>query len=215
MKGIFGKLLLVVLLLAVWGAWPASVSAAPPPFSPDFDHPLKSGALPRLNDFIAQVKNGNASQVTGIYAYGLFAFPVVQQPANQPAFVSSEDGVITQFAMASSYGSLGFLAHNTLAGAEFSSIQVDQVIAVVYGDGRYVNYRVTEIRKYQATRPNSPYSSFIDLATKKKLTAQQLFMQTYGIKGALVLQTCIASNGIDTWGRMFIIAKPETSGSGK
>jgi hypothetical protein len=30
----------------------------------------------------------------------------------------------------------------------------------------------------------------------------------YGRRGDLVLQTCIEAQGIDTWGRLFVIAEP-------
>jgi hypothetical protein len=170
--------------------------------------PVAVAGLPSLETFIRQVKTGTVSQVTGLYVADVFAYPVVQQPADKPAYVSLEDGRITQFGMASSYGSLGFLAHNTLAGAKFSDIKRYQLINVVYGDGHYVVFQVMEIHRFQATRPTSPYSSFVDLETNKSLTATDLFMQTYGVKNTLVLQTCITSKGVDTWGRLFIIATP-------
>ncbi|MEW6093550.1 MAG: hypothetical protein AB1531_06250 [Chloroflexota bacterium] len=170
--------------------------------------PAADGDLPSLSTFIGQVRNSQANLVTGLYITDLFAYPVVQQPSGQPAYVSKTDDTITQFGLATAYGSLGFLAHNTLAGAQFSSIKVGQLIAVVYGDGHYTLYEVSQVRRFQATRPASPYSSFVDLSTNATLTASDLFYQTYGVKNTLVLQTCITSNGLDTWGRLFIIATP-------
>ena len=64
------------------------------------------------------------------------------------------------------------------------------------------------MRSFQATQPTSPYSSFIDLSSNKTLSATELFTQTYGTKGALILQTCIASGTVDSWGRLFVIAIP-------
>jgi hypothetical protein len=164
--------------------------------------------VPTLGIFIEQVRNGKADQVTGLYSADLFAYPVITQPADQPAYVYPLDGKITQFNLATSYGSLGFLAHNTLAGATFSNLTPGKRITVVYGDGHTTAYDVILTRRFQATQPGSPYSSFIDLATDKTLRVTDLFMQTYGLKGNLVLQTCITNNGSDSWGRLFIIASP-------
>jgi hypothetical protein len=68
---------------------------------------------------------------------------------------------------------------------------------------------VQEIRHLQAINPTSPTTSFLDLDNDNlKLTAKQVFMQTYGIKDRLVLQTCIAKDKELSWGRLFIIATP-------
>ncbi len=208
MKKLFWYTLLVLLFAFSLTAAPLPAFAAIPETGLQVSDLVVDARLPTLETFVGQVKTGLASQVTGLYVTDLFAYPVVQQPSGQPAYVSSTDSTITQFGMASVYGSLGFLAHNTLAGAQFSNIKPDQLIAVVYGDGHYALYQVTQIRSFQATRPNSPYSSFVDLSTNTALTATELFYQTYGVKNTLVLQTCITSNGLDTWGRLFILAIP-------
>jgi hypothetical protein len=187
-----------------------SLSPAIPVTGGQTSGPSVGNSLPSLDTFIGQVKGGPANQVTGLYAVEVFAYPVLQQPAGQPGYVSQTDGLVTQFGMASSYGSLGFLAHNTLAGARFSNIKQNQMIAVVYGDGHTTFYKVTQIRRFQATSPSSPYSAFVDLSSKKTLTATELFQQTYAVRNTLVLQTCITMNNLDTWGRLFIIATPYT-----
>jgi hypothetical protein len=163
---------------------------------------------PDLIAFSEQLGNSAAGEVAGLYADGLFAFPVVQQPAGQPAFVSSSADTLTQFSMAASYGSLGFLGHVTLAGSRFSSLAYYDQLVVIFGDDQYASYRVTQIRRFQALQPTNPYSSFVDLATGETLSAEQLFFQTYGVAERLVLQTCIASEGEDSWGRLFVIAEP-------
>jgi len=94
-------------------------------------------------------------------------------------------------------------------GKYFTSFQ-GQKIVVIYGDGKTATYKVSTIRKYQALTPNSAKSNFIDLSKPDKtLTATDVFKQTYGNKGALVLQTCISKNGDASWGRLFIIAYKE------
>lgn len=132
---------------------------------------------------------------------------VVQQPAGQPGYVSTSAGSVTQFSFANPYGSIGLLAHNYLAGSQFFSISNGDKINLVFGDGHAEEYIVSEIRKYQALSPTSPYSSFVDLSQPEiTLTYEDLFYDTYGVCGRLILQTCISNNGSDSWGRLFIIA---------
>jgi len=157
-----------------------------------------------LSTFANSVSNGNGGQITGLYAENIFSLSVVQQGGNA-AYVSTAGNTATQFSMASA---LGFLAHNYLAGSDFFSLYGGAVITVVYGDGHSTNYRVSQIRRFQALSPESPYSDFIDLATGGTLSATDLFYQTYGVSGQMVLQTCISSNGIGSWGRLFVIATP-------
>ena len=171
---------------------------------------IANPSLPTLAAFAEQVKNGYSNQVTGLYVDDLFSYPVVQQPSGQPAFVSSEAGLITQFNSATAFGSLGFLAHNTLAGGAFSSISSGDLISIVLGDGHTAQYQVAQVRRFQALQPYSPNSTFLDLASNKTLTAQEVFYQTYALSGQLILQTCIASQGINSWGRLFVIALPYT-----
>jgi hypothetical protein len=163
--------------------------------------------IPSFEEFKQQVTTGEENIITGIYIEDLFAFPVIQQPAGKPTFVSGVDQELTQFSLATSYGSLGFLAHNTLAGVEFFRITIDNLIYVIYGDGYHATYRVFGIRRFQAVTPSSPYSFFIDLLDGSTLTALDLFEETYKVPGNLILQTCIAQNEEDNWGRLFIIAK--------
>lgn len=169
-----------------------------------------AATTPSLAMFIEQVQNGSGRQITGVFVDRLFSFPVVQQPSGQPAYVSPNDNLLTQFQFASSYGSLGFLAHNSLAGIRFTNIENGDLISVVYGDGHFLQYQVTQIRKFQALQPNNPYSSFVDLSDNRRMTVEDVFYQTYGVRDQLILQTCIASEGLDSWGRLFVIAVPYT-----
>ena len=164
-------------------------------------------ALPTLATFTTQVTNGKASQITGLFADGIFADAVVQQPSGNAAYISTQPNTVTQFSSASSFGSLGFLAHNTLAGSLFPKLAQNSIFTIIYGDGHQENYIVTQIRHFQALKPTDPYSSFKDLEKGKTLSASDLFYQTYGVSKQVILQTCIASNGVDSWGRLFVIAK--------
>ncbi len=201
-------LLLLVLALFLSGARPAATflpvtGAATAPVAD-----LQTAPLPDLAAFIRQVANGQPQQVTGLYVEDVLALPVIQQPSGQPAYVSTAPETVTQFGAASDFGSLGLLAHNTLAGAHFFDIRVGDLIVVIYGDGHTRSYQVTALRRFQAVNPNSPYSNFIDLDRGGALTYSDLFYQTYGVAGQLVLQTCIAAEGNDSWGRLFVLAWP-------
>ena len=161
-----------------------------------------------FQSFINEVYTGAVDRITGIYIPDVFAFPVIQQPSGHPEFVSLADQEVTEFGMAAKYGSMGFLAHNTLAGEEFSKISPEMLIFIISGDGHFSIFKVREIRRFQAYSPSSPYSTFIDLSTGDILSATDLFKQTYMIQDSVILQTCIASGGIQNWGRLFIIATP-------
>jgi hypothetical protein len=133
----------------------------------------------------------------------------VEQPAGNPAYVSSAEGVLTRFGLAAGFGSTGLLAHNTAAGATFSQFYLNQRIFLVNGVGEVTAYTITAIRRFQALQPASPYSEFIDLdAPGARLSATDLFYQVYANEGRLVLQTCIEANNDPTWGRLFLIAEP-------
>lgn len=140
---------------------------------------------------------------------GVFSLDVLQQPTDDPGFVSRKEDSVTQFRLASNYGSKGFLAHNDLAGAQFFGVEVGDVLTVRYTNGSLETYGVVQIRHLQALSPLSPWSKFSDLDNNNALlTAVDLFYQTYGEKDKLILQTCIAQGDELSWGRLFIIAEP-------
>lgn len=162
-----------------------------------------------LRDFSSKVKNGWVGVPTGIFVPGVMAFPIVQQPTNNAAFVSSQADTLTQFRMASQYNSTGILAHDYLAGVRFTELIIGQEVAVIYGDGTMRFFRIYEIQKYQAITPTSPYSNFVDLSNNNKISAETLFYRTYGLGGGtLVFQTCISTEKVSSWGRLFILARP-------
>ncbi len=159
-------------------------------------------------DFVNSVFNGTDNDIRGIYSENEFAFPVVKQPAGNAGFVSTVDGVVTEFAMAKKYGVTGIVAHNYLAGANFFSLEIGEIIEVVYGDGETLSYKITSIQSYQALSPNSATSQFVDLATSEKISATELFKRVYMGSQHLTLQTCIQQGSVDSWGRLFVIAEP-------
>lgn|GEM_PF-612356 len=162
-----------------------------------------------FSSFINMVAtNRNSNQVVGIYQHSLLKAPVVQQPSNLPGYVSSEADKVTQFSLPKQFGVTALLAHNYLIGQNFHKITIGSYITVIYGNRKTEIFQVADIREYQALSPNSPYSSFINVADRsnKKITANTLFYDIYTQKDRLVLQTCIERDGDLSWGRLFIIA---------
>jgi hypothetical protein len=164
---------------------------------------------PSLDSALQQFVTTSAATASQIDLAGAYNYSVVQQPKGNAGFVSTQADKLTQFSLAVKYGSQGYLAHNYLAGASFFNLVVGSQITVTYSDGHYTTYEVREIRHLQAVHPNSPTTSFLDLDhNNAKLTTKQVFLQTYGVKDHLVLQTCIAKGNEQSWGRLFIIATP-------
>jgi len=162
-----------------------------------------------FDQFIADMKNGNAAQVTGIYVENVLALAVVQQPPGNAGFVSTIDDVITYFLYPwQKAGNHGLLAHNYLAGRYFFDVGYGDIITLVFGDGYYEDFEVTQIKEYQALQPDSPYSNFIDLETGEQKTVNTVFFDVYMGAYHTTLQTCIAKGAEGEWGRHFTLAPP-------
>jgi len=166
--------------------------------------------LPGFTDFSQAVQNGKADSLRGVYVSNVLALPVVQQPSGNAGYVSSNDGQATQFAMASQFGNVGLLAHNYLSGKSFSQLTVGQEVRLVYGDGRVEYFIVAEVLQYQALQPNSPWSSFRGLHDNTTLSTEQMFKRVYAGDRHVTFQTCIQTEGISSWGRLFVVAVPKT-----
>jgi hypothetical protein len=173
------------------------------------DSPAVTTALPNLSSFASSIQNGEGKILRGAYVDGVFALPILQQPSDNAAFVSTVDNTLTQFGMASLFGNVGLLAHNYLSGQFFFQLTIGMVIQLVYGDGRIETYQVTHIYRYRATSPNSVSSDFVDLDTQKTLTASELFINVYKGPRHVTFQTCISQDGNSSWGRYFVIAEPK------
>ena len=165
-------------------------------------------AADSLESFTNSVADGSG-QIVGIYAEGVLAYEVGGQPSGSPGYITGNADEVTRFGLASDHGSQGFLAHNYLAGDSFHSLSHGQIITLVYGDGRTEDYQIQKIRSFQALQPNSTQSEFVDLDNGgSNLSASELFYQMYNSDNPVVLQTCIAHDGVSTWGRLFVIATP-------
>ncbi len=166
-----------------------------------------SNPLPSLEEFASSIRSGSPA-LAGVYVPYVLAFEVVQQPESSPAFVSTLANSVTQFRLASQFNTTGLLAHVDLAGSYFNQLQVGQVAALIYGTGVIKYYVIVAIRKYQALTPDSTDSQFIDLDNQRRLSAADLFYQTYGVGNSLVFQTCISTSEDPSWGRLFVMARP-------
>lgn len=175
----------------------------------------QSPKVPPLTQLIQSAIHSNQTSVVGVYALNDFAYRVVQQPSEDNVFVSNEPGVVTQFASASRYGTIGLLAHNTLAGASFYNLQLGDKVLLQYGNGSLHPYTVAFVREFQALDPSNPYSDFIDVdQSEGKLNSKELFKLIYSGGDQLVFQTCIDKDGEASWGRIFITAVPDKQKSG-
>ena len=166
-------------------------------------------SLPSFTDFSKIVQNGEADMVRGVYVSDVLALPVVQQPQDNFGYVSARISEATQFSMAAKFGNVGLLAHNNLSGSSFSQLVVGQEVRLIYGNGRVEYFVIAEILQYQALQPNSPRSTFRNLATDETISADQLFQRVYAGERHVTLQTCIEAGGNWSWGRLFVVATPK------
>lgn len=144
-----------------------------------------------------------------VYIENVLDLPVVQQPLDEPYYVSDRDGEVTEFSMVEKYGSIGLLAHNTLSGKYFSQIAVGQEIYLIYENGSVDDFVVTEVLHFQAMEPQSISSSFRNMHKNETLTAGEMFDRAYVGGDRLVFQTCIEAQENVSWGRLFVIAMPK------
>jgi hypothetical protein len=167
--------------------------------------------LPGLREFVKQVADGSPEMVRGAWSLGKLAEPVVQQPYGNPGYVSTTDGVLTNFSVAQEVENVGLLAHNTTeTGQRVAQLAVGDEVKIVAGDGVLEHFKVDEIRKYRAHDPTSPYSNFSPIPEDgSTLSAIEVFDQVYRGQRRVTFQTCIENEGDVSWGRLFVIANKE------
>lgn len=168
-----------------------------------------SASLPTLSDFVLRVSNGNAKELRGVYAEGVFALRVDQQPSNSVDYVTGTAQGLTEFDLAAKYGNVGLLAHNYLSGRYFAQLRPGERIALIFGNGRLEWYRVSRLLRYQALRPRDDMSDFVDLNDAERLTVEQVFRSAYTGDRHVTFQTCIGRDGNASRGRLFVIAEPD------
>lgn len=163
-----------------------------------------------LKLFINKLINGNQKQVVGVFVENKIALPVVQQPINDPAYVSPIFGEVTEFSQAREYtGNIGLVAHNYLSGIDFYKLEPGDKVQVIYGNGVNQEYTIIRSEGFQALTPDSSTSNFVDLKSGETLSAKNLFYHVFEGKNRLVFEVCIAKGEIGNWGRMFILAEKQ------
>jgi len=168
----------------------------------------KQQSLPSLEQFASQVADGQADVLRGVYAAGVMALEIIQQPPGDVSFVSEDLGIATEFQSAAVYGVVGLLAHNFLSGELFHHLVPEQEITLVYGDGSLQKYRVTEIADFERINPADLKSDFRHLASDQLRSVEEVFYDFYSGDPHLTLQTCIEKDGDWSWGVRFILAEP-------
>lgn len=169
--------------------------------------PADEPVVTPLEVFIAAVA-GEPNSITGVYVPGKLALRVLQQPENDPTYVSSIEGVVTQFIQAAQVNNIGLLAHNYASGRAFFNLTEGDLVNIIYGDGQIEAFSVHEIHRYQALQPDNPKGDFINLEDGQVLAAGQLFQKVYGGDRHVTFQTCLQNGNDISWGRIFIIATP-------
>jgi hypothetical protein len=173
------------------------------------DEESQKSNLPIFDQFIEDIKTGETDKIVGLWIENVMALQVVYQPTDKPGFVSTVNEVVTYFLYPwQKAGNHGMLAHNYLAGRYFFDVGLGDIVTLVFGDGNYMDFEVTEIKEYQALEPHNPYGSFIDLESGEQLNVNNVFIEVYMGDFHTTLQTCIANGSETEWGRHFTIAPP-------
>jgi hypothetical protein len=169
--------------------------------------PYTTSPLATKLSFIKSVVNGKSEEIVGLWLPGYIGLIVEKQPEGQTEYVSDKPGFVTRFQLADEFGSIGLIAHAYQAGISFHTLLKDQIVTLIYGNGATVEYRIYEIRQYQALDSRNSQTDFVSLLPDSKPVSQEnLFLDIYAHKGRLVLQTCIINKNDNLWGREFIIA---------
>ena len=163
------------------------------------------------NQAAQQVSENDANTISSIFVPNVFFYYVVQQPANSPEYVSPMGNLITEFGLPKKYGNVGLLAHNYLAGDSFDELSIGQKIYLFYEDGHADRLTVRKVFHFRALEPDNTQSQFEDLDTGEILTAGDVFVRMYTGATHLTLQTCIYANSDNSWGRLFVIAEPDST----
>lgn len=161
-----------------------------------------------LQDLLAGFDASRPADAQGLYAPGIFALPIVQQPQGKPVYVSIKPGEVTHFQLPERFGVIGMLAHNYLSGGDFYKLDIGQEVWLLFGSRYIKRYRVSSIERYQKLIPTSTDSDYVDLSTGNILTTAQLFARSYKGKHHLTLQTCLEKDGQLNWGLFFVLAVP-------
>jgi hypothetical protein len=160
-----------------------------------------------LHQLLARLEADPAKFVSGIYAPGIFALPIIEQPADNDIYVSVKRNLVTLFGDAAENGVTGLLAHNFLAGALFYNLEIGGELWLVDGEEETTGYTVTNIEQFQKI-DGGEADTYINLRTQESMSTSEVFDRFYTGEPHLVLQTCLEEDDDPSWGLTFIVAQP-------
>lgn len=165
-----------------------------------------------LGELIARVTNGNADQVVGSYIPDLLAAEVLQQPEDQPDWISPDAGTLTQYRAASQLGNLGLLASKDSAAALFDQMAAGLPVTIIQGDGSLREYSIAGILTFQAIDPTDPNSDYLIQPVGVHVPYSELLNCIYGGEEHLVFESTIDKPDVPNWGKLFVVAFPVAPG---
>jgi len=175
-------------------------------------HPVETDLgpdnFPDFFSFVSNVVDGQSEIPQGVYVQGVLQLPIVQQPPENPVYVSNNPGVVTQYRSAANNGITGLLAHNYLSGELFDRLAVGQEVRIVYGNRLVRHYKVASIERFQKLSPSDLQSEYLDLSDGMKMTTSQVFREFYQGSEHVTFQTCLKEGEIWNWGLVFVVATP-------
>ena len=211
-----GRAKVVLVLAILWAGGSAGVVPVTgaslilaPGYLESNPHVKLAESVPSLPDFRKTLPSNGSDRIVGVYVTGKLALRVLEQPVNQPGYVTPQADAVSQFRLAQGYGTVGLLAHNTLAGGVFSRLVPGDQVVLLSGNGGERLFTIQGIRRLQALSPWSQTSVFREVGPQAAiLSTRTVFSQVYGGGYPLVFQTCIAEGGNPSWGRLFVLAAP-------
>lgn len=156
-----------------------------------------------LSDFSEHMK-----RAIWVSVQGGFSLPIAQQPENKGIYVTNKIDLITQFGKPAQNGVTALLAHNYRSGIEFYTLNIGQLVTVMYEGGFVHNYQVVSISSFQKLNRASIYSDLIDLNTKQELSSTEVYNRFYRGSHHVIFQTCLKGDGYLDWGLYFVVAVP-------
>lgn len=174
------------------------------PVEPDFGF----DNIPDFVNFVSNVVDGQSDIPQGVYVQDVLQLPIVQQPPENPVYVSNKPGVVTQYRSAAKNGITGLLAHNYLSGELFDQLTVGQEVRIVYGNRLVRRYQVASVQRFQKLNPSDLQSEYLDLSDGMKMTTTQVFQEFYQGSEHVTFQTCLKEGEMWNWGLVFVVATP-------
>lgn len=161
---------------------------------------------PAFESFVATETNGSYS-LTGVYAPGLFAFPLT--PFDASGHITDSDNLVMYW---QSNQTTFLEAHASLAGEHFKYLSAGQEIRIVFGTGDVKVYHVSNVEHYQViVAPDGTNRYVADSGAGVSYSYYDFLVAHLG-NDQVVLITCIGKD-VDgswnsSWGRLVITAKP-------